>query len=169
MTVTPTHTNAERSLESETCRAVVFTIANHLLALPLTTVLKVVSQSVIQNDYPNVQSVIYLENQPITLLNLHPCLSTVPGNNVSNRSVLSAVTSGQFLLITGLQGHAQWAIPVDQPPTLMELPLSTVRQLPIAYRQLIQNLACHVSVLTNQRGLSTILLLNLKQASGLVQ
>lgn len=51
----------------------------------------------------------------------------------------------------------------------MDLPLSTVRQLPIAYRQLIQNLACHVSVLTNQRGLSTILLLNLKQASGLVQ
>ena len=169
MTATPTHTNAERSLEPETCRAVVFTIANHLLALPLTAVLKVVSQSVIQNDYPNVQSVIYLENQPITLLNLHRCLSTVPGNNVSNRSVLSAVTSGQFLLITGLQGHAQWAIPVDQPPTLMELPLSTVRQLPIAYRQLIQNLACHVSVLTNQRGLSTILLLNLKQASGLVQ
>jgi purine-binding chemotaxis protein CheW len=170
MTVTPIYPPAERSSEFELCRAVVFTVANHYLALPLAAVLKVVPRSAVQHNYSDNQPMVYLESQPLTLLNLHACLSAIPSSNLAiaaNPSVnlSSPRVSGQLLLITGLAGYPQWAIPVDQPPTLMELPLSTVRLLPPTYRQRIHNIACHVAVLTNSQELLTLLLLNLKQAA----
>lgn len=173
MTVTPIYSPAERSSESEICRAVVFAVANHYLALPLTSVLKVVPRSMVQHNSSENQPLVYLENQPLALLNLHACLAALPGSSAAiaatrSASLSSSGLSGQLFLIAGLAGYPQWAIPVDQPPTLMELPLSTVRLLPPAYRQQIHNIACHVAVLSDSQEsqeLLTLLLLNLKQAA----
>lgn len=168
-TVTPIYSFADRTSESEVCRAVVFTIAHHHLALPLTAVLKVVPRSIAQSDAAQNQSIVYLENQPLTLLNLHACLAAIPSSDsaidLRSTTLSSPEKSGQLLLIVGLAGDPQWAIAVDQPPTLMELPLSTVRLLPPTYRQQIRHIACHVAVLTKPPDLLTILLLNLKQAA----
>jgi purine-binding chemotaxis protein CheW len=144
----------------ERCRAVVFAIAGHFLALPLTAVVKVVSAAA-ASHLPSAQpSLIYLDNQPITLLNLQPCLSAVA---TSHASVQPLLYPGQFLLIASDQEQL-FAISLNQVPTLMELPLSVVRLLPKTYRQSIQNIAFHVAVLTHETQTQTILLLDLQQA-----
>jgi purine-binding chemotaxis protein CheW len=153
-------TQLEATSAGETCRSIVFTIANHWLALPLAAVLKIMTTKAIPLNEIGGQSLIYLDQDPITLVNLHPVLS---GVLASSSTSPANVISGQFLLITGLYGYPQWAIPVDEAPTLLELPLDSVRLLPNTYRESIHNLACHVAVLSNRDLTPTVLLLNLQQ------
>jgi hypothetical protein len=158
-----------------TCRAIVFTIAGHWLALPLAAVLKVVPAAAIGKQDP-LQPLIYLDNKPILRLNLHECLSSIPGNSAVNDVKLPS-QPGQFFLMVGLQAQISWAIPVDEAPNLMELPLSAIHLLPSVYRQSIQNIAYHSAVLvnklangsTNQTVQQTILLLDLQQAAQLTE
>lgn len=164
ITSIPSHPSPSPELP-KTCRTVVFSIAGHSLALPLAAVLKVIPRSAVLHNQVADASLVYLDQQPITLLNLHPLLSYIPA---SHRTSVSK-KSGQFLLIVGLDEESQWAIPVDESPTLLELPLSSVRLLPAAYRQAIQNIACHVAVLNHALTSFTLLLLNLKQAASLSQ
>ena len=145
---------------SESCRAVVFTTAEHYLALPLTAVVKVIPATALEQVSSVQSSLIYLDGQPITLLNLQSCLSVVAPNQATARS---STDVGPFLLIASNQEQL-FAISTHQVPTLMDLPLVTIRALPQSYRQSIQNIAVHVAVLTHQVETQTILLLDLQQA-----
>jgi chemotaxis signal transduction protein len=157
MTLTAPSSAVADPLSSESCRAIVFAIAGHFLALPLTAVVKVISASNAAHLPTPETALIYLDGQPITYLNLHSCLSAVAPEGKAQRSQLS----GQFLLIATDQDQ-QFAILVNEAPTLLDLPFSTIRPLPATYCHSIQHIASHVAVVPNPDSTQMILLLQLQ-------
>lgn len=144
---------------TETCQAVVFTIAGHLLALPLPAVLRVLATSTTSTT--DDHRLVYVEQQPIPLVDLRPFLQQL--NDASTK--VSAIKPQPFLLLAALRATNPIAIAVDEAPNLMTLPQVTMQILPQTYRQQIGNLASYVAVIEQpkQQKPLTILLLDLHQ------
>jgi chemotaxis signal transduction protein len=159
MTTTSNLPNPPADQFLESCRVIVFTISGHFLTLPIATVVKVISSSQILNFSATESGLIYLDDQPITCLNLESCFKKFNKNS----DQVSVRNSGQFLLIVSHQNHL-YSIAVDEPPILMDLPLATVKILPTNYRESIQNIAYHVAVLSDQEQSKTLLLIDLEQS-----
>ncbi|NEO14860.1 MULTISPECIES: hypothetical protein [unclassified Moorena] len=127
-------------------RVIVFKIAKYWLALPMTVVLNV-------RDFPtNIREsnrdnkLIHLDNRTLTLLPLKPILVKPSKAKLSLDQSLdktAAVTKypidlssvGDFLIIVKTPRGEACAIPVDRLPTMIDLPLSTIRKLPDSYSQ----------------------------------
>lgn len=127
-------------------RLIVFKIAKYWLALPMKVVLKV-------RDFPsNIKEIsrdnrlIHLDNRTLTLLPLKPILvKSSKAKLPLAKSLLETATVrqsptnlsnvGEFLIIVKTPGGEACAIPVDKLPTMIDLPLSTIRKLPESYSQ----------------------------------
>lgn len=154
LTVRPIDQPTVQSLES--CKAVVFTIANHRLALPISAILKVVHCSPALSDSIHNKELILFDNQPLTLIDLYPLL-TQTSATMQARSPLGC------LLIA--QAHQElYAISVDQPPILQELALADIQPLPTAYSKAIDHIASHFALVNQHDAPHKILLLDLYQA-----
>lgn len=161
-TLTSTSTQAlaqQTPPNTETCQAIVFTIAGQLLALPLPAVLRVLNSAVLNSNSDN--RLVYVDQQPIPLVDLRPSLRRL--NDASVKAIASKPQP--FLLLAALQSTRPIAIPIDEAPNLMTLPHATMQALPRTYRQQISNLASHVAVIEQQKQQKplTILLLDLHQ------
>ncbi|MDX2214196.1 MAG: chemotaxis protein CheW [Oculatellaceae cyanobacterium bins.114] len=141
----------------ETCKAIVFAIANHLLALPVSAIFKVVQYSPALSHSIHTKELILFYQQPLTLLDLHPVL-TQPSDTPQERSPT------ECLIIAQAQ-QGLYAIPVDQPPTLQELAFSSIHPLPTHYSKAIAHIASHFALLYQHDAAPKILLLDLYQAS----
>jgi hypothetical protein len=147
--------------ESGTAKAMVFTIAGQTLALPLSVVLKVIATPPhVSTDYRN-NTLIYIDNQPIALLNLHPRLSRLSAYTpVTAPSSADVSASRQYLLIASVQG-VPYGIFIDNSPLLLEIPFQNLKLLPETYRQALGGSIHYVCVMPQPEPLSKILLLNL--------
>jgi chemotaxis signal transduction protein len=140
----------------ESCKAVVFTIANHRLALPISAIFKVVHCSPTLSDSIHNHELILFDNQPLTLIDLYPLL-TQPSATPQARSPMKC------LLIA--QAHQElYAIPVDQPPILQALALADIQPLPAPYSKAIAHIASHFALVHQHDATHKILLLDLYQA-----
>lgn len=152
------------SLSSSTvdvCRAVVFSISGYLLALPVAAVVRVTQRCSAQGSTLDHSGIVYLDNQPLVLLELHTLL---PRQQASGQTTLTNRHPGSFLVVAQLESTMPCAIAVDEPPTLMELPLSAVRCLPRSYQQSLRGITQHVVMLPQLDRTVSILLLDLQQA-----
>ncbi|MBD2451525.1 chemotaxis protein CheW [Nostoc sp. FACHB-152] len=135
--------------ESDSLRVVVFAIADYLFALPVGAVLKVIACPPISSTVESGIGMVDLGAQTITIVDLRQKL--IPQvQTQQTQQVLSAVeTSGRFLLLTQTRTGELCGIPVDKPPALIDIPLSTVRPVPWSYRQ-VADLSCvsHMAVLS---------------------
>ncbi|MBF2073474.1 MAG: hypothetical protein IGS50_06900 [Synechococcales cyanobacterium C42_A2020_086] len=145
----------------DVCRAIVFSISGCLLALPVAAVVRVTQRCFAQGGASDQSGIVYLDNQPLVLLELHALL---PQQQPSSQTASTNRRPGSFLIVAQLESTAPCAIAVDEPPTLMELPLSAVRCLPRSYQQSLRGVAQHVAMLPQLDRTISILLLDLQQA-----
>ncbi|MGF1486981.1 MAG: chemotaxis protein CheW [Prochloraceae cyanobacterium] len=149
---------------TETTKAIVFDIAGHLLALPVSAVFKVIRSSMaICSDLGN-RKLVHLEEQALPILDLHQFLARVQPHRQDDYQNQFLSTQEQFLVLTHFRKGNLSAIPVDEPPSLIELPLSSIYTLPKSYKEKISNLANHVAVCPYENSTINIMLLDLQQA-----
>jgi purine-binding chemotaxis protein CheW len=144
------------SKETETLRVIIFTVGDYQLALPLATVLKVMNcPPVISSSFKSL-GLIYIGQAAIKLINFHAKLD--PGKSKHPE------TEGRFLIILQPRLGELWGIPIDNPPNLIELPLTTFRVIPKSHCQdSLLGLASHVAIMSQEEMTSTIFLLDLDQ------
>lgn len=148
---------------TETCKAIIMKIAGHLLAIPVSTVFKIIRSSSYNSSNVGTNKLVHLEEQTLPIINLHELLTKVkPSNNLEDRNRSS--TDDEFLvLVKSNQGNLS-AIVVDEPPTLMNLPLENVYLLPANEQNNINNIASHIAVVPFEQSNITIFLLDIEQA-----
>ncbi|MBW4472449.1 MAG: hypothetical protein KME45_19060 [Stenomitos rutilans HA7619-LM2] len=150
---------ASQPTEPHSCQAIAFQIAGHWLALPHTALLQVVHQTALNRDVGS-ETLVYLGKQPLSILNLRPLLAAVPTGRSRSQDQLTAIEA-PFLVIAALDTTLV-GIPVDQPPILLELPLTATYAVPPAYYNAIRGIASHVVAVPQ---LGAVLLLNLQAAT----
>ncbi len=152
------------SSKTETIKAIVFNIAGHLLALPVSAVFKVIRSSMfICSDLGN-RKLIHVEEQALPILDLHQFLTRVQPHRQDDYKNQFLSTREQFLVLTHLRKGNLTAIPVDEPPSLIELPLGSIYILPQSYKEKINSIANHVVVCPYENSTLNIMLLDLQQA-----
>jgi chemotaxis signal transduction protein len=134
-------------------RVITFTIANQVLALPMNAIVKVVSCPPQMKNSTNTVELFHFGQHTITVLNLHKHFAQP-----------SAVARGNFLVITQLEQKELYAFLIDTPPDLIDLPTSTIRQIPEAYRQNhAMSIASCVAVLPEAEASTAIFIIDTKQ------
>lgn len=147
--------------ESEFCSAMVFTIAGHLLALPVTAIHRVMATPTLLNINSSGLSLVNLSGFNVTVLDLHPWLNTVKPTGF-NFLKSKPENKGRFLIIAYSQPGMLNGILADEPPTLIELPLSAIRAFPRNYHQATPlGIASHIAVVPQEVGTLTIFLLKI--------
>lgn len=141
--------------ETQTLRIIVFTISDYQLALPLATVLKVMNCPPVISNISKSLGLVYIGQAAVRLINLHPKLDSGKSKQPE--------TEWRFLIILQPRAGELWGIPVDNPPNLIELPLTAFRVLPESHRQTsLLGLASHVAIVSQEEMTSTIFLLDLE-------
>ncbi|MDP8963213.1 MAG: chemotaxis protein CheW [Cyanobacteriota bacterium] len=143
--------------ESEVGKFIVFKIADYLMALPISEVLKVVNCSSITSRELRTMGVIQLGRQMIRILDWHEELTS--GN------LAQSLDNYPFLVITQGREGELCGISVDEPPNLLELPLEMLRTLPNSERHTNRALtmASHVAVISQEKVTTTIFMLDVNR------
>ncbi len=171
MTLSPTSSSidaASSESTSELCKAVVFMILGYRLALPVESIFKVIQVPRSPQDSIEDESVFLFNEQPLTVLDLHHQLAKAKTSRFVNPET-PVNDPAHFLIITQMSPGKLCGIPVDTPPSLQEISLSTIHLLPPSYRQALFNLASHIAVLPKKESSQTIFLLDLQQALALLK
>ncbi|MDJ0718274.1 MAG: hypothetical protein QNJ54_29285 [Prochloraceae cyanobacterium] len=150
--------------QPEICKAIVFEIAGHLLALPVSAVFKVIRSSIVFCTTLGNRKLVHVEDTAFPILDLHHFLSQVRPDRYDEYKKQFLSTQEQFLVLARLYRTNLCAIPVDDPPSLMKLPLSSTYMLPPSYREKIGDLASHVTIVPYQDSTISVMLLDLQQA-----
>ncbi len=154
-------------VEAEVCKAIIITISGHLLAIPVSTVYKVIRSSLdcsTDRIGTNQFKLVNLDEQVLPIIDLHDILSKVkPSNNLEYTFQSLSNEEKFFVLAKSNQGGIS-AIVVDTPPTLMDLPLNNTYLLPSYEQNNISHIASHIVVVPFQQSNLTILLLDIQQA-----
>lgn len=157
-------TTTPSTVNTETCKAITINIAGHLLALPVTAVFKVIRSSFVYSSNLGENKLIHIEEQTLPLIDLHPLLVTVKPNNEPEDSYTLTSEAEKFLVLARSDTSKLVAIIVDEPPSLMDLPLSQIYALPPSQQQNIGNIASHIAIVPHQTSHLTVMLLDIQQA-----
>jgi len=134
---------------------IVFKIADYLLALPMSDVLKVVNFPPGSNHL-GAMGLVQLGRHTIRVLDLHQQLSSGEVSSVANNL--------PFLIIIRHSQGELCGIAVDDTPNLMEFPLELMRSVPQSFGQSsILEMVSHTLVLSEEEVTTTIFLLDVKQ------
>lgn len=142
--------------ESQIGKFIVFKIADYLLALPISDVLKVVNFSPANSKKLTTMGLVQIGKYMIKVLDLHEHLGL--------DGLHHSVDNPSFMVVTHDSQGELYAISVDEPPDIVELPLLTIRSLPKSHshsKPMIQ-MVSHVAVLPQKEDIKTIFLLDLK-------
>ncbi len=139
----------------------VFTVAEYSLALPIAQVLQVVNNPSVTRELLNKIGLVQIGRHVIRLLDLHRQIA------VENESVPE---TRPFLIITRDLSGSLCAIPVSEPPTLIEVAPEMMQLLPQSHpRSRMAKIASHAATIddaeaTVQAGVAgTVFLLDIKQ------
>ncbi len=143
--------------ESQIGKFIVFKIADYLLALPISDVLKVVNFSPANSKKLTTMGLVQIGKYMIKVLDLHQQLSL--------DTLHHWVDNPSFMVVTHDSQGELYGISVDEPPDIVELPLLTIRSLPksTSHSKPIIEMVSHVAVLPEKEDIKTIFLLDLKQ------
>lgn len=138
-------------------KLIVFKIADYFLALPISNVLKVMNYPPGNNEDLKAVGIVHIGRRAIALWDLHQILAG------SDR--LGSDASRPFLLIAQVFQKELCAIPVEEPPNLVELPRNSLQVLPQSFHQdKMRYLVSHVAVVPEGEKTFTIFLLDLNRA-----
>ena len=141
---------------TETGKFIVFKIADYLLALPIANVLKVINYPPGNNRDLNTAGLVQIGSHAIALLDLHQLL----GERTSD-----VTWNAPFLLIAQVHQKELCAIPVDEPPNLVELSKDSIRALPHSYHHnALLDFVSYGAILSDSGKTFTIFLLDINRA-----
>lgn len=129
--------------------------ADYSLALPVHSVLKVIHTPLSEETINT--GLIHTEKYTITIVNLDEKLAVaeIPQTNIYNFIIFAQSTTGELI-----------AIPVREPPDLIELADENIRALPQSYfNKVLLKISTNVGVISEQ---TTIFILNVDQILSLV-
>ena len=130
---------------------VVFAIGSLNLALPIDIVAKVAILNTVHGSGLNSVGLAHIDNQDVTVVDLHQQLFKMPFQ-----------TAVRYILIGQNDRGDLFGIPVKDAPSLMEVPLTAIRQLPETYRSAdTLRIADRVAVVHQQKTSITLFLLDL--------
>ncbi|KAM3095104.1 chemotaxis protein CheW [Phormidesmis sp. 146-35] len=133
---------------------IAFTVADYCLALPIAEVLQVVKYPFSTNHELSKMGLVQLGQHTIRVLDLHQQLG------LENSGQLSR----PFLLITQNSSKEFNAIPVGEPPSLVEFPRERMQRLPLSNQQSgLLAIASHAAVISPEEATTTIFLLDINR------
>ena len=146
--------------EVKLLKVLVFEMVNHFFALPLSVVFKVIDCPPVTEATDKSLGIADFEGQTVTVVNLAQKLSL---QNSDEQKIQK-----RFLILSQtLQGEL-CGIPIDKSPALIELPMDTIRPLPLSVRQANPlGIATHVAILSRPKGALKIFLLGMAESSSL--
>ncbi len=131
-----------------------FPLRGQVVAVPMAAVVKLVTCPASLQTDENEVSLLHWRDHQITVLNLY--------SKLTPSSAETTPPKRPFILILQAPHQDLYGIPITEPPALLNLPASTIRPLPQAYRQAMPlPLASYVAVLPRGEISVTILLLDL--------
>ncbi|NJM73901.1 MAG: chemotaxis protein CheW [Scytonema sp. RU_4_4] len=143
--------------ESQLNKFIVFTIADYLLALPMSDVVKVVNVSPADSKRLPKIGLLQIGKYIIKILDLHQhsSLDALPDSS----------DHPSFLVVTHDSQRELYGILVNEPPDIVELPPEAMRSLPKSshHSNPMTEMVSHVAVLSQQEVIKTIFLLDLKR------
>jgi chemotaxis signal transduction protein len=144
------------SVHNHLIKLLVFEIGKLTLALPILQVQKIVKQSEVYGSGLSHVNLTHLPDQEIAIIDLHQKLF-----GSSRPTQESSEFTGYFIISRNLGGEPL-GIAVPQAPTLIDVSLEQIRQLPEAYRRAdTLEIASHVIVIPQENTLRTIFILDL--------
>jgi chemotaxis signal transduction protein len=133
---------------------IAFAVLDYHLALPIATVLQVVRWPLNPNHELSKMGLVQIGQHTIRVVDLHQQLGLEKPNQVSR----------PFLMITQSPSKELSAIPVGEPPSLIEFPLTRMQQLPQSSHQTgVLAIASHTAIISYEESKMTILLLDLNR------
>ena len=111
--------------EETALRSVIFAVQNRWFALPVGAVLKVSLCPPINNSLPSGLGTIDMENETVTVIDLEEKFA--PNRDYS--------FTRRYLFLVQTQNGEKCGLVAASPPSMVEIPLNTIRTLPSSYRQ----------------------------------
>ncbi len=134
-------------------KILIFPIGQLNLGLKIDSVQKIIKYLPIQSSGLSPFGVIHLEEQEISVIDLHHLL-------FKEKDPIAYSQDGHIILTRQLQRES-FAILVAKPPSLIDVPLSEIRILPESYRRSdTLEIASHVTVIPHQDDPLTIFILD---------
>ncbi len=137
---------SQRGAAEANLRLVTFVIGNLDLALPIHMVYKVVPQDLVYGSGQYPAGITIVGDQEYTVIDLEDRLfgrSLIHRDSLVPQTMESQIQS--YLLLVQLNTGEYIGIPVSQAPTLVEVPLTEIRVLPLSYRKIdTLSIASHI-------------------------
>ena len=158
------------STNPDALRTLVFTLAadtssaqeDYLFALPVEAVLKVINCPPINWAIDSGIGMIDLGSQSVTVVDLRQQKRLTKPKRQEESNAYQRDNSYRFLILLQTRMEELYGIPVTDTPKLTDIPLSTIRPVPLSYRQAAGlNLVSHMAVLSEtqeQKPLNVFLL-----------
>ncbi len=143
-----------QSSSVQTLKLIVFSLGQSstkllYLGAEINSVKKIISQTTIHSSGRTLAGVAHLDDQEVTIVDLHRSVFGTP------------ISQASYLVILRLSSGELLGIPVEKSPALLEVPTKDVRVLPASYRQVdTLSIASHVTVAETEEGSQTIFLLD---------
>ncbi|MDJ0635968.1 MAG: chemotaxis protein CheW [Xenococcaceae cyanobacterium MO_188.B29] len=135
-------------------KVLVFEMANHFFALPISVIFKVINCPSVTNSADSSLGIADFEGQTVTVVNLAQKL--LPQNSTTES------LPKRFLILSQTRQGELCGIPISKPPALLELPVDNIRPLPLSARQIDSlSIATHVATLPKAEGDLKVFLLGM--------
>jgi chemotaxis signal transduction protein len=153
--------------DRETIRTIVFSLADieattmseYRFALPVEAVIRSI-------PYPSNKPVL---REGIGMINIGEQTITIVDLRQKFTSIDAKTDASKFLILFNTHAGELCGLPVKDAPSLLDLPFTTIRPLPIAYRQVNQlSFASHIAIVPQGEDLEPlqILLLGMERMLG---
>ncbi|MDJ0747138.1 MAG: hypothetical protein QNJ32_27870 [Xenococcaceae cyanobacterium MO_167.B27] len=142
---------------SDTLRIIVFTLAeqplstqsDYLFAFPVQAVLKAITCPPINWVADSGIGMTDFGSQNVTVVDLRQQFLFSNSKKQEARNSEPVAAPHRFLILLKTQTQELCGIPVADPPTLTDIPLSTIRTVPLSYRQVAGlSWATHMAILS---------------------
>ncbi len=135
------HLNSDVNL----LKVLVFEMANHIFALPISVIFKVIDCPPITETTDSSIGITDFEGQTVTVVNL--------ARKFSSHNCATERMQKRFLILSQTRQGELCGIPIDNSPALIELPVDNIRPLPLYARQVEPlSIATHVAILPKSEG-----------------
>jgi chemotaxis signal transduction protein len=154
--------------DRETIRTIVFSLADledtamgkYLFALPVEAVSRAIVYPANQPILKDGIGMINIGSQTVTIVDLRQKFVTTDSTSDSSR----------FLILFHTQPGELCGLPVKDAPILLDIPLTTIRPLPLSYRQVNQlTFASHVAIVPQGDNLEPLQILLIGMGESLSQ
>lgn len=138
---------------TQTLKLLIFSVDKLKVALSIDVVKKVINYTPVHGSGLNSVGIAHLEDREITVVDLHHRLFKV------SQPVTSGVRA--YFILANNSIKEEFGIIVSQAPTLLDVPLSTIRALPESYRRAdTLEIATHVMMIPQTPESITVFLLD---------